>query len=422
MPDGRATAREPDVDGVRGRSPRRSEGVTQPADAIGPNNPPTAAAKKAFGPLISRATDTRRAWRRAWQKVPRPARWLIGIIGLVFAYSLPLLDLPLIPTTTSNFSSVLGGTVIVYVIVALGLNVVVGLAGLLDLGYVGFYAIGAYTVAVLSSEHANLPWLICVPIAIAVAMLSGLILGAPTLRLRGDYLAIVTLGFGEIIRLLAQKFDWLGAANGITNIPFPPSVGPLKFGALRLNAFYYLGLTFVVIIYFFLHRLENSRVGRAWTAIREDEDAAELMGVPTFRFKLWAFAIGAAVGSIAGTLYATKSQFIVPSNFDLRLSILFLAAVVLGGPGNMPGVILGAVAVSYLPERLRFLNTSRYFWFGVLLVVLMIFRPQGLWPRPQVQRAMEGSSGGPSAVDEEIHDAGVTEDHVSLGDRGIPRT
>ena len=178
----------------------------------------------------------------------------------------------------------------------------------------------------------------------------------------------------------------------------------------------------MVIIYFFLHRLENSRVGRAWTAIREDEDAAELMGVPTFKFKLWAFAIGAAVGSVAGTLYATKSQFIVPGNFDLRLSILFLAAVVLGGPGNMPGVILGAVAVSYLPERLRFLNTSRYFWFGVLLVVLMIFRPQGLWPRRQVAREMAGTPDGPIARRRGDPRLGPHRGPHLPGDQGIPRS
>ncbi len=192
-----------------------------PADRLGPNDPPTAAAKQVFGGAMSFANDTRRAWRKAWGQVPTPARWLIGIIGVVFAYSLPLLHLPVISDTKANFPSLLGGTVIIYVIVALGLNVVVGLAGLLDLGYVGFYAIGAYTVAVLSSKHANLPWLLCLPIAIAVAMGSGVLLGAPTLRLRGDYLAIVTLGFGEIIRLLAQKFDWLGAAERHLQHPVP---------------------------------------------------------------------------------------------------------------------------------------------------------------------------------------------------------
>jgi branched-chain amino acid transport system permease protein len=388
-----------------------------------PTPPPTAAAKSVFGERIAAASNAKRWMGQQWQSVPRPGRLVVGLVGLVLAYMLPLLHLPLIPTTTSDFSSVLGGTIIVYVLVALGLNVVVGLAGLLDLGYVGFFAIGAYTVAVLSSKHANLPWLICVPIAMIVAMASGALLGAPTLRLRGDYLAIVTLGFGEIIRLLAQKFQWLGGANGISNIPVPPNIGPIKFGALNNNGFYYLGLTMVIIVYFFLHRMENSRVGRAWTAIREDEDAASLMGVATFKFKMWAFAIGAAVGGLAGTLFATKSQFILPRNFELRLSILFLAAVVLGGPGNMPGVILGAVLVSYIPERIRFFNTSRFFWFGLALVLVMVFRPQGLWPRRRTLRAAQAiplDGHAHFAIDEEIHDSGVTEDHVALADEGIP--
>jgi branched-chain amino acid transport system permease protein len=387
-----------------------------------PTPPPTAAAKSVFAERIAAASNAKRWMGRQWQSVPRPGRLLVGVAGLVLAYLLPLMHLPLIPTTTSDFSSVLGGTIIVYVLVALGLNVVVGLAGLLDLGYVGFFAIGAYTVAVLSSKHGNLPWLICVPIAMIVAMASGALLGAPTLRLRGDYLAIVTLGFGEIIRLLAQKFQWLGGANGISNIPVPPNIGPIKFGALNNNGFYYLGLTMVVIVYFFLHRMEHSRVGRAWTAIREDEDAASLMGVATFKFKMWAFAIGAAVGGLAGTLFATKSQFILPKNFELRLSILFLAAVVLGGPGNMPGVILGAVLVSYIPERIRFFNTSRFFWFGLALVLVMVFRPQGVWPRRQAARraAIPPGEHAHFAVDEQVVDGGVTEDHVTLADEGIP--
>ncbi|MGD9794616.1 MAG: branched-chain amino acid ABC transporter permease [Acidimicrobiia bacterium] len=346
--------------------------------------PPTAAAKEVFGARISAASDAKRRWEAMWATQPKAVRAVIGLVFIAALYLFPVWEgMPLIPTTGTDFTSVLAGTVVIYVLVALGLNVVVGMAGLLDLGYVGFYAVGAYTVAVLSSKHASLPWLICVPIAVAVSMLSGVILGAPTLRLRGDYLAIVTLGFGEIIRLLAERFDWLGAAGGIGNIPAPPAIGPLEFGVLDNRDFYWLGLTIVIGVYFLLRRLEHSRVGRAWTAIREDEDAAELMGVPTFQFKLWAFAIGAAVGGLAGTLYAAKTHFILPTNFQLQISILFLAAVVLGGPGNMPGVIVGAIAVSYLPERFRFLNTSRYFWFGTVLVVMMIFRPQGLIPRRQ---------------------------------------
>lgn len=325
-----------------------------------------------------------------WTALPKSVRFAFGAVGIAALYLLPQRDIPWITTTGTNFMTLLGSSVIIYVLVALGLNVVVGWAGLLDLGYVGFYAVGAYTTGVLSSRHANLPWLVCVPIAIAVSMLSGVILGAPTLRLRGDYLAIVTLGFGEIIRLLAEKLDWLGAAEGLSKIKRPPSIGSIKFGPLSPKHYFWLGLTIVILVVFFLRRLEHSRVGRSWMAIKEDEDAAEIMGVPTFKFKLWAFAIGAAIGGLAGALYAGNATSIAPGNFDLQLSILFLAAVVLGGPGNIPGVILGAFLVSYIPERLRFLNNSRFFWFGLALVVMMIFRPRGLWPRRQL-----GQRGGP---------------------------
>ena len=355
--------------------------------------PPTAAAKVAFAQRFTVAAETRRKWGAKWRTLPKALRSVIALAGIVLLYLLPVIKPPIITTPDTDFPSLLAGSVVIFVIVALGLNVVVGMAGMLDLGYVGFYAVGAYTVAILSSKHGSLPWLLSLPIAVLVSMASGVLLGAPTLRLRGDYLAIVTLGFGEIIRLLAQRFDWLGAQPGIPNIPPPWNGGPIKFGPLHSTSYYWLGLTIAIIVYFFLKRLERSRVGRAWTAIREDEDAAELMGVPTFTFKLWAFAIGAAVGGLAGTLYATKTAFILPDNFVLKISILFLAAVVLGGPGNMPGVVVGAVAVSYLPERLRFLNTSRYFWFGVVLVVMMVFRPQGLWPRRQ-----HGRRGEPEAT------------------------
>jgi branched-chain amino acid transport system permease protein len=257
----------------------------------------------------------------------------------------------------------------------------VGLAGLLDLGYVGFYAVGAYTVAILSSQHANLPWLLCMPIAVLVSMIAGVILGTPTLRLRGDYLAIVTLGFGEIIRITANNVEWLGDSRGISNIATPPSIGPLKFTVLDAKPYYFLGFTTILIVIFLLRRLENSRVGRSWNAIREDEDAAELMGVDTFKFKLWAFAIGAAIGGLAGSLYAGKVQFINPSNFPLQLSILFLAAVVLGGAGNMWGAVVGGALVAWMPERFRGFADKRVFVFGVALVLVMVFRPQGLIPR-----------------------------------------
>jgi branched-chain amino acid transport system permease protein len=257
----------------------------------------------------------------------------------------------------------------------------VGFAGLLDLGYVGFYAVGAYTTAVVTSGQFTLPWIAALPLSVIMAMIAGVILGTPTLRLRGDYLAIVTLGFGEIIRITANNSDWLGGPRGISKIARPPSIGPLQFGVLNAKPYWYLGFTVILIVIFVLTRLENSRVGRAWAAVREDEDAAELMGVNTFKFKLWAFAIGAAIGGIAGSLYASKVGFINPDNFQLQLSILFLAAVVLGGTGSMYGVIMGGFLVAWIPERFRGFATRRYFVFGVVLVLVMVFRPQGIIPR-----------------------------------------
>jgi branched-chain amino acid transport system permease protein len=312
-----------------------------------------------------------------------PATVRYGIIGVVLAlfYLLPWLDPPGLSTPDTDFKSLLAGTVVPYILVALGLNVVVGMAGLLDLGYVGFFATGAYTVGVLTSKHANVPWLLAMVAAVLVSMAFGVLLGAPTLRLRGDYLAIVTLGFGEIIRLSAQNFSWLGASEGISSIKRPPSIGPVKFGVSENKWYWVFGLTLILLVVFVLSLLESSRVGRAWTAIREDEDAAELMGVPTFQFKLWAFAIGAAVGGLAGAFYAGKLNTIYPKDFDISKSILFLAAIVLGGLGNRWGAILGAFLVAYLPERFRFLNDKRILAMGVVLMVMMIFRPQGLLPR-----------------------------------------
>lgn len=315
-----------------------------------------------------------------WQKYSFYAIVVIALYLAPFWTDIPVLG-QIIDTPGTQFSTVLNDQVIIFVLVALGLNVVVGLAGLLDLGYVGFYAVGAYVTAILTSAHGNLPWLLSLPIAVVVSMLFGVVLGAPTLRLRGDYLAIVTLGFGEIIRLTAKNMDWLGASRGISNIRKPPSILGLKFGVLDPKPYYYLGLTLVLIVVFVLHRLEYSRVGRAWVAIREDEDAAELMGVHTFKFKLWAFTIGAAVGGLAGVHYAGKVGFINPDNFPLQLSILFLAAVVLGGSGNMYGAILGGILVAYVPERLRNFADKRVFVFGVVLVLMMVFRPEGILPK-----------------------------------------
>jgi branched-chain amino acid transport system permease protein len=324
------------------------------------------------------------SWRANLPPMTRRAIIIAIAVGLVF---LAIPEEPIFINTPGNsFTSVLAYQVLSFVMLAVGLNVVVGHAGLLDLGYVGFFAIGAYTTGILTSEHASIPWLAALPIAIAVAMFAGVILGTPTLRLRGDYLAIVTLGFGEIIRITARNTDWLGAAEGIRGIPHPTNITVplvdwhLTFGVLDAKPYYWLGLVLITIIVFAIRRIERSRVGRYWVAIREDEDAAELMGVPTFQFKLWAFAIGAAVGGIAGAYRAAHISSFTPDTFSVTLSILYLAAVVLGGPGNTFGVIVGAVVVSYLPERFRFLDERRYLVFGLSLVLMMIFRPQGLFP------------------------------------------
>jgi branched-chain amino acid transport system permease protein len=334
---------------------------------------------------------------KSMSRVQRLSGYALAVLALYLAPWWP--EIPgigwLVNTPGTQFSTVLNDQVIIFVLVALGLNVVVGLAGLLDLGYVGFYAVGAYVVGVLTSQHASLPWIVALPVAVLVSMLVGVILGTPTLRLRGDYLAIVTLGFGEIIRISAKNLDWLGASRGISDIGKPPSIGPLKFGVIDPKPYYWLGLTLVFLVVFCLYRLEESRVGRAWTAIREDEDAAELMGVNTFKFKLWAFAIGAAVGGLAGAHYAGKVGFISPDNFPLQLSILFLAAVVLGGSGNMPGAILGGIMVAWLPERFRNFTDKRVLVFGIALVLVMVFRPEGLLPRRvRTKTPMRPSSDG----------------------------
>ncbi|MCG7609069.1 branched-chain amino acid ABC transporter [Mycolicibacterium sp. (ex Dasyatis americana)] len=353
--------------------------------------------------------DAIREW---WSSLPRIAKWLVGVVGFGLLGLLPLFTPGFLNTTGISF----GGTMAQFAmvaIIAIGLNVVVGQAGLLDLGYVGFYAVGAYTVALLTSPDSpwnkvgpngffsqDWAWLSCLPLAMAVTALAGLILGTPTLRLRGDYLAIVTLGFGEIIRLLADNLsDVTNGSRGLNQIAYPRvgeseklpngvfssgnSAGEANYGTW----WFWLGLILMVGILLLVGNLERSRVGRAWVAVREDEDAAEVMGVNAFRFKLWAFVIGAAIGGLSGALYAGQVQYVAPPTFNIINSMLFLCAVVLGGQGNKLGVIFGAFVVVYLPNRLlgvEFLGINlgdlKYLFFGLALVVLMIFRPQGLFP------------------------------------------
>ena len=353
--------------------------------------------------------DSLRNW---WAQRSRVQKWGFGVLGFGALALLPLYTPPFLDTPGISF----GGTMAQFAmvaIIAVGLNVVVGQTGLLDLGYVGFYAVGAYTVALLTSPdspwrqvgegglfHEKWAWLACVPIAMVVTALAGLILGIPTLRLRGDYLAIVTLGFGEIIRLLADNLAGItNGPRGLNEVAYPRvgqteklpegvfssgnSSGHANYGTW----WFWLGLALLVAILLLVGNLERSRAGRAWVAIREDEDAAEVMGVNTFKFKLWAFVIGAAIGGLSGALYAGQVQYVAPPTFNIINSMLFLSAVVLGGQGNKLGVIFGAFVIVYLPNRLLGvqlwginLGDLKYLFFGLALVVLMIFRPQGLFP------------------------------------------
>jgi len=282
-----------------------------------------------------------------------------------------------------------------FALFAVGLNVVVGLAGLLDLGYVAFWAIGAYTMAIFSGSgplqfaHLNV-WAI-LPLGIVLAMLTGVVLGIPVLRLRGDYLAIVTLGFGEIIRITASNLDGITrGARGIPSIPHPQIAG-FDFGNSP-TPYFYLTLAMLIIAVFLINNLNRSRVGRAWVAIREDETAAEAMGINTFQMKLWAFAFGASTAGIAGVINASRTSFVSPNSFQIIVSILVLCMVVLGGMGSMVGPIVGAAAIVIIPEALRdFVPAGvRFMAFGGILVVMMVFRPGGLLPSRRVAAEQRG--------------------------------
>jgi branched-chain amino acid transport system permease protein len=347
--------------------------------------------------------------RDLWVRMPRWGRWGVYLALIVGALLLPSRSIGSFMTPQSDWPTVLFYPIGIYILLALGLNIVVGQAGLLDLGYVAFFAIGGYAMAVLGTKAGWNFWEILL-VGVLATSLSGVVLGAPTLRLRGDYLAIVTLGFGEIVRITAQNTDYIGGPRGIAGIPHPPSlsdfeifgVTPLRYGVLDPRPYYYLLVLAIVLVIVFARRLDRSRVGRAWMAIREDEDAAELMGVPTFKFKLAAFAIGAAVGGAAGVVWAGKVISIIPANFPFILSATILAAVVLGGSGNIPGVMLGAFLIAWLPERFRELQDYRVLAFGAVLVIMMILRPEGLWPSRRRQAELAEGGGGSGHLGAEV--------------------
>jgi branched-chain amino acid transport system permease protein len=335
-----------------------------------------------------------------------PARIWIGA-GLV---AIALLALPFALAQAGTAWVRITNFAILYVLLALGLNIVVGFAGLLDLGYIAFYALGAYVYALLASPHFNLhlPFWLILPFGALVACLFGVLLGAPTLKLRGDYLAIVTLGFGEIIRIflnnLSRPVNITNGPQGVSRID-PFSVGGFDFGkgetlfGLPFSGpikYYYLLLAVVIVVIVITIRLQNSRIGRAWEAVREDETAARAMGIDTTRIKLLAFAIGASFGGLAGGMFSAIQGFISPESFVLVESIMVVSMVVLGGMGNVWGVILGAVLLSFAPEVLRYTvepvqkslfgrlliepEVIRMLLFGFAMVLIMRFRPAGLLP------------------------------------------
>jgi branched-chain amino acid transport system permease protein len=306
---------------------------------------------------------------------------------------------------------------LLFVMLALGLNIVVGFAGLLDLGYIAFFAVGAYAYALLASPQFGIhgSFLVLLPLGAMVAAVFGIILGAPTLKLRGDYLAIVTLGFGEIIRIflnnLNRPFNLTNGPQGITLID-PLQINGISlsktytygdFVVAPVHMYYFVFLACALLTIFVSLRLENSRIGRAWVAIREDELAASAMGINTRNVKLLAFAMGATFGGVAGGLFASFQGFISPESFTLLDSVMVLCMVVLGGMGNVGGVVLGAILLTALPEALRYMGPLQQQWlgrvfidpsdlrmllFGLALVLMMLFRPAGLWPSKTRRREL----------------------------------
>ncbi|MDQ2847483.1 MAG: branched-chain amino acid ABC transporter permease [Actinomycetota bacterium] len=309
----------------------------------------------------------------------------LGWVGLAIAVVAPFID-------GSNYAIGIMTNALIFVMLAVGLNIVVGYCGLLDLGFAAFYAIGAY-VSGSVAKILSWPILATIPFVLAAAILAGVIIGGPTLRLRSDYLAIVTLGFGEIIRITANNvtvthndMPIIGGPSGIYGIP------GLSFGGLDLSPItnpigsYFATLVIVAIGVLIASRLGRGRLGRAWRFIREDEDAAEAMGIHTYTVKLAAYIAGAMFGGVAGILWGAKQTAVSPTDFTFLYSALILMAVVLGGMGSIPGVILGAIVISALPDLLTGAGAWRFVIFGVLLIVMMIFRPQGLWPHRAVER------------------------------------
>jgi branched-chain amino acid transport system permease protein len=332
----------------------------------------------------------RGAAARGWYaQLPAPRRRRLQAIAAVVALAL----LVLLPIAAGPFLSTVLVLVGLYALMGLGLNVVVGFAGLLDLGYVAFFAIGAYTTALLTSTGthgiAEISFWAAVPIAMAMSLLAGVMLGIPVLGIRGDYLAIATLGFGEIIRLLVLSDflrPWLGGSQGVLSVPKPTLFG---FELASPGQLFYLTLVSCLLLVYVAVRLRDSRLGRAWMAVREDEDVAQAMGIHLVGVKLLAFGLGATFGGLAGSIFAVLVGSVFPHSFQLLISINVLALIIVGGMGSMPGVIVGSLVLVGLPELLREFSDFRYLVYGAALVFMMRRRPEGLWPAATIKRELQ---------------------------------
>ena len=308
---------------------------------------------------------------------------------------LALLVLVLLPALAGSYVGQVLMLVGLYILMGMGLNLEVGLAGLLDLGFVAFFAVGAYTTALLTADAphalAHLPYWAAMPVSVLLAVAVGVLFGLPVLGVRGDYLAVATMGLGEIVRVIVQSdfaAPLLGGAQGILQIP-KPSLGSFVLGSPV--SLFYLTLVASAVAAFVAWRLENSRLGRAWMALRDDEDVAQALGINLVRAKLLAYGLGAAFAGLAGSIFATMVTSVYPSSFQLLISINVLALIIVGGMGSLPGVVLGSIVLIGLPELLREFGEYRYLFYGAVLIVMMRLRPEGLWPSDVRQRELHAA-------------------------------
>jgi branched-chain amino acid transport system permease protein len=346
------------------------------SDALRPVTAPIGSARKALG---------------AFGKTVPIWIWLLALLVVALIY----------PQVTSRYAQDVAVSVLIYICLGLGLNIVVGLAGMLDLGYIAFYGVGAYTYALLNT-HFGISFWVTLPLAAMLACIAGCIIGYPTLRMRGDYLAIVTLGFGEIVRIILNNWMSLtNGPNGILGVKAPVFLRPVFEGGLsfemfylkKLHYLYYVVLALAIITIIAVRHLNFSRIGRAWESIREDETAAELMGVNTFLLKLLAYAMGALFAGMAGAFFCARMRFVSPESFTFLESAMVLCMVVLGGMGSIPGIMLGAAALIVLPEAFRGFEAYRMLVFGLAMILMMLFRPAGLIPAKRVGTRSEEKEG-----------------------------